>query len=677
MTSLWQLLRQIGRPSLSRKILLGLGGLTALWSVTIVVVVGEFGRIESRVHEMSTVNQPIAGAVSALEISTAETGAAVLSYLADPTPQAKARVATVIEETLAHLDRLLALAGTELRPIGDRFRSRYGALATLGQRLTAYRDHEKYLVDAFVLSLSTFQQQLDGDLPPLEVEGGDRVELERRLVGLRAELVSVVGRLSVNVGTYGQQGRDPATRDLVNARRLLLDAALHSPSLALAGWLRDVGTEMGRLASLSLEAERVRSMLRADMGAFLALRRETGDLLASDLQATVRRRASQVAADVQTVIWRGLATALVFAAFGVIATCLILVSVARHIVAPLDALAAGAERVGAGNFATPVPSVAKPANEIRRLIEAFNTMMAQVSDTQRALTGRAVSLNDAVRARTAELERANAALMEAVAAADRANAAKSAFLAAMSHELRTPLNAIIGFSEVIAGEMFGPAGAPRYREYAADITASGHHLLSIVNDLLDMVKIEAGKLELHIENVDVAEIVDETMRMLHGRINEAKLTCRVTLAADLAPIRADRRIAKQIVVNLLSNAIKFTSAGGAITIAARRDGPFVAVVVADTGIGMTTDQVARATEAFYQADDSLARRFGGTGLGLTLVKAFVEKHGGVFEIASEPNVGTTIAVRFPVARPEDGIGDATKLVAAPQLAPISPRAAES
>ena len=667
------IVRHAHRSTLSYKVLLGIGGLTLLWSLTIIVAIGEFRRIERGVHEMSMNNAPIAAAVAALEVGAAETGAAVLSFVADPLPAAKRRIEQTQDMTVTRLDRLIDLGGPEFATAGERFRVRFADLRAIGQRLVAFREHETYLVGAFVASLGTFQRQLDGALPPLQVEGGERAELERRLVALRAELVSVVGRLSVNVGTYGQQGRDPATRDLVNARRLLLAASLHSPSLELAGWLRDVGTEMGRLASLTLEAERVRELIRTEMESFVAVRREIGDLLASDLQRIVERRAVRIGEDVDSVIGRGLATAIAFAIMGVLATGLVFFYVARHVMAPLDALAEGATRIGTGDFSTPISASSAPAGEISRLIDAFNTMMAQVSETQKALTGRATSLNDAVRARTTELERANAALLEAVEAADRANAAKSAFLAAMSHELRTPLNAIIGFSEVIAGDMLGPAGAKRYKEYAADITASGHHLLSIVNDLLDMVKIEAGKLELHIEQVEVAEIIDETMRMLHGRVSEAKLTCRIGVEKDLPSISADRRIAKQIVVNLLSNAIKFTPAGGAITVAARRDGRFVAIAVADTGIGMTADQVAKATEAFYQADDTLARRFGGTGLGLTLVKAFVEKHGGTFEIASEPNVGTTIAVRFPTGAVPAPPGQATLVVQAPQFAATARR----
>ncbi len=659
-------------PSLTRKILLGLGGLSALWALTIAVIVGEFRAIDRRVADMATTTRALWSSVATLEVSTAETGAAVLRYLADATPAARASITRTTTDTAGRLQHFLAIAGPELRPLGERFRARYDQLAAAGQRLAAFRDHERVLAEAFVASLGSFERQLGHEVPLLDMDDAARLELERRLVTLRSELAHVVGRLSVNLGMHGNQGRDPAAVELVRTRQLLVDAALRSPSPALAAWLRELGEEMGRLAGLSREAEAVRTTMRRETDAFIALERETGDLLANDLQSNVDQRLGAIATDADRLIGAGLTTAGGFAVVGVLATIVVLLLFHRRVVLPLRALAHGAARVGSGDFSHPVNVAAPARDEIGRLVVAFNTMMAQVSETQRALTGRTLSLNDAVSTRTAELERANAALREALAAADRANAAKSAFLAAMSHELRTPLNAIIGFSEIIASNMLGAGGAARYREYARDITESGHHLLAIINDLLDMVKIEAGKLELHLEDVAPEAVIEEVLRMLRGRISEAKLDCQLALAPDLAPVRADRRIVKQVLVNLLTNAIKFTPPGGKITIAAQRQNGHVALSVADTGIGMTADEVAQAAEPFYQADRSLARRFGGTGLGLTLVKAFVEQHGGRFAIASEPDAGTTIAVTFAVAPPGKPLPAPPSAAATPQLAGAGP-----
>jgi signal transduction histidine kinase len=412
--------------------------------------------------------------------------------------------------------------------------------------------------------------------------------------------------------------------------------------------MRRVGDEMGRLAEIGTAATQVRGELRAEADRFGSLRDATSDLLANEMHGLVAARVASVDADMRGAIGNGLTLAIGFAAALAFASAALLALFSRNVVRPLAALAAGAARVGAGDFATAVPASAA-RDEIGRLIGAFNAMMARVSATQRALTDHAATLDDAVRARTADLEQANKALHEAVVAADRANAAKSAFLAAMSHELRTPLNAIIGFSEVIAGQLLGTGKDEHYRGYARDIHASGQHLLGIVNDLLDMVKIEAGKLELRLEELAAAEVVDEAVAMLQSRVADAMLSCEVTVAEDIPAIAGDRRIVKQVLLNLLANAIKFTPAGGHIKVTAQRVDGFVAIAVADSGIGMTPDQVAHATEPFYQADDKLSRKYEGTGLGLTLVKAFVERHGGTFALASAPSVGTTVTVRLPIA----------------------------
>jgi signal transduction histidine kinase len=635
-------------PSLTRKILLGLAALAALWIVTIVVVVSQFRRVETQVAELTLVTQPLAAAASALEVSALGTGAAVLRYLADSTPESRDAIALRVAETRQDLARLTGLGGPALRPLVDRFAERFHALSGSGERLIALREREAMLARDFARSLAVFDHYLDDEFPRLDSQATDRVAFQARLVTLRSELVRVVGRLSAQVGAAGLHGADPALPALIGARQLLLEAAQASAGGPLAGWMRRVGDEMGRLAEIGTAATQVRARLRAEADRFGSLRDATADLLANEMHTLVNARVASVDAEVRGAIGNGLTLAIGFAVALALASAALLVLFSRKIVRPLAALAAGAARVGAGDFATAVPAAAA-RDEMGRLVAAFNAMMARVSATQRALTDHAATLDDAVRARTADLEQANAALKNAVTAADRANAAKSAFLAAMSHELRTPLNAIIGFSEVIAGQLLGKGKDEHYRGYARDIHGSGLHLLGIVNDLLDMVKIEAGKLELNLEDLVVGEVVDEAVAMLQSRVADAMLSCEVAVDADTGPIAGDRRIVKQVLLNLLANAIKFTPAAGRITVTAHREGGFAAIAVADSGIGMTAEQVAHAVEPFYQADDKLSRKYEGTGLGLTLVKAFVERHGGTMTIASEPNIGTTVTVRLPLA----------------------------
>jgi signal transduction histidine kinase len=233
-------------------------------------------------------------------------------------------------------------------------------------------------------------------------------------------------------------------------------------------------------------------------------------------------------------------------------------------------------------------------------------------------------------------------------AAETSNRLKSEFLANMSHELRTPLNAILGFSEMIGMEVLGP-GRPQYRGYANDIHFAGSHLLSLINEVLDLSKAEAGKLELRCEQVDVAELIEECMRLVRGRAGEQDLNIRANVRR-LPPLFADRLRVKQILLNLLSNAIKFTPEGGEVALDADWDGGQMIIEVRDTGIGIAPEMIPLAFEPFRQVDSVLARRFEGTGLGLSLVKSFMALHGGDVTIRSALGKGTTVSVSFPQAR---------------------------
>ncbi len=235
--------------------------------------------------------------------------------------------------------------------------------------------------------------------------------------------------------------------------------------------------------------------------------------------------------------------------------------------------------------------------------------------------------------------------------AEVANRTKTLFLANMSHELRTPLNAIIGFSEIIQSQIFGSVGSDRYLAYAKDIRDSGRHLLEIINDILDLAKIEVGKFELHDEDCDVAAVIPSALRFVRDRAHSSGLKVEMQLAPSLPMVRADQRALKQILLNLLSNAIKFTPAGGRIEISAglAEDGRFM-LRVSDSGIGMSPEDIPRALEAFGQIDSSLSRKYDGTGLGLPLVKAFAELHGGTIEIDSMPHAGTVVRVLLPRER---------------------------
>ncbi len=256
-----------------------------------------------------------------------------------------------------------------------------------------------------------------------------------------------------------------------------------------------------------------------------------------------------------------------------------------------------------------------------------------------------------MRSKVALLQMQEAALSRALARSNDAVRAKTNFLALMSHELRTPLNAIIGFSEVMKGEIFGPLGQPRYREYTADIHAAGSHLLALINDILDLSKAEAGKLDLHPEAVDVGELVGECVRLTRERARSGGLKLAALVPPDLPQLHADRLRLKQMLLNLLSNAIKFTLPGGHVEVRAWIDSAgCIAFAIVDSGIGMSAEQIPLALEPFRQIDSPLSRNREGTGLGLSLVKQLAEHHGAEMTIDSTLGKGTTVSLAFPAAR---------------------------
>ena len=290
-----------------------------------------------------------------------------------------------------------------------------------------------------------------------------------------------------------------------------------------------------------------------------------------------------------------------------------------------------------------------PTNQQKRLRLDGATIIVECTGIPVRWNGQSCVLVEThdVTART----RAENDLKVAKETAEIANRAKSEFLANMSHELRTPLNAVIGFSEVMKAEMLGPLGDPQYLTYTNDIHQSGMHLLHVINDILDISKIEAGKLELYDETFDPEPAIDSCIRLVDERAKDGSVSLSVRIPNKLPQIHADERKLKQILINLLSNAVKFTPEGGEVSIAAEADPERGLILsVQDTGIGIAGEDIARVMKPFGQVESTLSRSFEGTGLGLPLAKALAELHGGSLDLESSIGSGTTVTVQLPPRR---------------------------
>ncbi|MBL8688265.1 MAG: PAS-domain containing protein [Rhodospirillaceae bacterium] len=256
----------------------------------------------------------------------------------------------------------------------------------------------------------------------------------------------------------------------------------------------------------------------------------------------------------------------------------------------------------------------------------------------------------AIRVDVTDLKKAEEDLRVARDQAEAAGRAKNEFLASMSHELRTPLNAIMGFAEILKGEMFGPIGVPRYRNYADDIHASATYLMELVRDVLDMSRIEAGRMDLTIESIDVTPEIGRCLGMVGGSARSAGLAVRTEIVEPAPVIRADSRAFRQILLNLLSNSVKFTPSGGQVTVTVALDGSRARIVVADTGVGIPAWALPRLGRPFEQVDNVLQRKKPGSGLGLALSRSLAELMGGTIVIESSEGKGTRVTLSLPLAR---------------------------
>lgn len=498
----------------------------------------------------------------------------------------------------------------------------------------------------------------------------DEVILQELIRGtLHEESVLFVVIADTEGKILAQQGRPsgPAPAATDTAALALQHAAALAPTITGASLhYHTLGVQAIYHAVAPVETTEVplsRRAQRLDTAMWL-LRQESGD--GTEPARPVRRGSVQVLmsleatqANIRQTFAAGIGLTLGTILIGV----LVSFGFCNYVLTPVQDMARAATRIAAGDLSQRVPL--KGRDEIGLLAESFNHMAASLSQMTQAQQQRLDELSEAyqqieqlnvgleskVEARTEELRLQQQELRQVNTRLEIANRHKSEFLANMSHELRTPLNAIIGFSDVLIEKMFGDLNAQQ-EEYLNDILSSGQHLLSLINDILDLSKVEAGKMEFEPTVFDLRDILEGSLVMVKERAMSHGIGLSLEMDEALRPITGDERKVKQILFNLLSNAVKFTPARGKVGIVASQHAEAVHIAVWDTGIGIAPEDQPRIFDEFQQVGHGLAGKTEGTGLGLTLTKKFVELHGGTLQVESTPGHGSTFTFTLPYRVPE-------------------------
>ena len=378
--------------------------------------------------------------------------------------------------------------------------------------------------------------------------------------------------------------------------------------------------------------------------AYMAVNASQGTV--EELSAYVNAEISKKESETNTLI---VAACITFSAI----ILMLIFILTRSIVSPLKEMTGAMTALARGDYDIDLSGRDRPdeIGDMAQALEVFKRNAQERDGARDALQRAHNELEQRVDERTKELTEVNQELVGSKMKAEVASIAKGEFLATMSHELRTPLNAIIGFSSTLQEEIFGKLNTDKQREYINDINLSGIHLLELINDILDVSAIEAGKLEFHEGEIDVGEMVELCVRLVRLRAEKYDVNVSVSLPETLPKLYADSRRIQQILLNLLSNAAKFSDQGGTINLNVDvGDTGSISFAVVDTGIGMDEQELATAMEAFGQTGSSETSKYEGTGLGLPLTKSLVEMHGGTLEITSEKGVGTTVTAIFPPER---------------------------
>lgn len=649
------------RPGITRKLILIIRGFTAVFLLSFAIVYNLLRSLQDDLRNVVNSAQPLSSAAYEMEINALGAGFSVVKYLNQPDQQFVIRFEDDIGDFWRYHNIYLKLSSDEAyRKLATDIAASYAQYIALGREVMARRDMLSGNLAGLIVESRQFEELITqaNELG----ENSDPI-LRTTFSELRTEMSEVLVHLNVFSTERTVKNLQEIEAEITHITQLLSTYRDRDLSSKARQWADQLSAYFDRVTILIRELSAISAGINTAMQEFTVLRERLDVMLDDEIQKLAEANLDNANEHAQETASLGLILLVGAGAGAGLLIFAVYYLVSRNILAPVRQLSLAADELRGGQLTRRV-NIAQD-DELGNLGDTFNQMAESLEQAHHALIKSNVELDSKVIERTLALAAANSQLGAeltlrkhtedelrlAIAASDAANKAKSMFLANMSHELRTPLNAIIGFSDVIKSEMFGPVGMQKYADYAKDINSSGQHLLGLINELLDISRIEAGKLELDNAEMDLHVAIGDCVRLVSNQAKAKQIMLSSNITAGELQMLGDITRIRQIFINLLNNGIKFTPENGKISIIGGKssDGG-ISISVSDTGIGISPAHLPKVLEAFGQVRNSMVRAHEGAGLGLPLAKMLVEQHDGQLSIGSELGKGTTITVTFPAAR---------------------------
>lgn len=617
--------------------------------------------LETQLTVIVEVARPMNAAAYEMEINAVEVGLKVVKYLHRPDIGLLEEIAKDVADfdKFISVYRKLAFTGGQ-KDLAEQAGLLFSRYVALGYKLIDAR--EEFLTQANEVSnkLIEIKEITDQTMVQLRVASNATPLAIEQLSGLRSEVSEALGLLSMASLAGDRNGLSTLAMAMVHVeQRLSAYSAGQGGSKAADMMAANFTASMDLIRLLG------ETILLIDEGylQFIALRVQIDDLLDEEIQAQAAQYLQLISYELRKSSSIATQVLVGLSLLGILLSIGAMLFIVRGIVAPVRKLARAANVLSEGDLSQRVNLPQK--DELGSFARTFNMMAERLQAAHDRLSRANLELDARVAERTSELAEANEQLgnelalrkkielelLDATEAAKMASEAKTMFLGNMSHELRTPLNAIIGFSDIIRSELFGPSSNAKYIDYANDINQSGLHLLRLINELLDVARIEAGHLNLTEEEFDLAAIIISSLHMLEDQAQAKRVFLRRDIASGLPCMYGDITRVQQIFINLIGNAIKFTPPEASVSVSASQlPGGELQISVADTGIGIAKENLAKVLETFGQVANTLTRAHEGAGLGLPLAKLLTVRHDGALHIESEPGRGTIVTVTFPRSR---------------------------